>query len=133
MIFEIGEPAMLESQLMGGLEYHGWSGALGESLLPAGRTQAPTVAGHEARETVLEPRCREVVSHAGRKTQEVVRHLGTDDVPAQILRTGVAACISIEAGQRLDRTWHELRSENVLGHDAIQPEGSSRWVVSSRG
>src|SRR5439155_10103326 len=84
-----------------------------EGLLPARRTQAPAIAGFEAREAGRRHRGRQVVAGSLRKSEELGIDPGADGVYAEILGPRLAAAGAIEAGQRLRAAFGERLAEHV--------------------
>ena len=99
------------SRFVGRGQDHGRSHPRIERLLPARCAQAPPIAGPQPREA--RARRGEVVAAARGEREELGRHLGADDVPAQIGRVGVAAAGTKKSGQRLGRARLEREAEEV--------------------
>ena len=76
-------------------------GAVLVGAQPVDRRDAPAVAGHEAREAVQRHRRREVVADAALVVEELLGHDRADRVAAEILGSGAAAAVAVEAGQRI--------------------------------
>ena len=92
-------PHDLECRLVGGGQHHRRGDARLQRLLPAVGAQAPAFARLQAREAVLRPRRAQVVAPRAAEGEEFYRHLGADDVDAEVVRAGVTAAGAVEAGQ----------------------------------
>src|SRR5689334_15573056 len=69
-----------------------------QRLLPAGRAEAPAVAGLQARKAVLREGRREIVAGALGVGEELGGDDAADGVAADILGRGVAAAVAEESG-----------------------------------
>src|ERR1051326_8298992 len=90
---------------MRGGEHDGRCDAGLERFAPASCTYAPSVARLQSGKAEVGLRRGQIVALRFGEGEELGRHARTDDVQAQILRTGVAATVAIEAGARALRTW----------------------------
>jgi len=101
-------------------QYHRCGAAVLVSAKPVPRGDTPPVAGHQAGESVLRHRCGQVVADRALMLEEVRGHDGADDVQADVLRTGRAAAVSVEAGDRVGATRFQLATEHVaISHRPI--------------
>ena len=87
-----------------------------EGLGPAGRAEAPLVAGLQPGEAVLRHRRQQVVPLAEREVEELLGHAGAHRVRAHVLGTGVAAPVAEESGEGRGAALAQLTAEHVLGH-----------------
>lgn len=98
-----------------------------ERLLPALCAKTPSIA----RPQTIEPKCRlgsaQVIAHILRKGEELVRHADTYGMHPEILRTGVAAAISIKTRQGVEAARFEFSAQDVLWHGRY----STTFFVSS--
>ena len=102
---------------VGGFEHHFRCGARIQGFLPPGGAEAPAVSGLESGETGLG--AAEVVADAPAELEELGRHPGAHHMGAQVIGTGVAAPVPVEAGERVEAARLQLLTENVLRHDPI--------------
>lgn len=61
----------------------------------------------------------QVVAGVAAELQELGRHPGADDVRTEVVRSGVAAPVAVEAGEGIEAARFELLAEDVLGHTPI--------------
>ena len=76
-------------------------------------TQAPPVLGAQAGKTELRTRSAQVVSALLTEIQEFVGDNTAYGVAPVIVRTGVAASVPIESGERVERTRLQLLAEDI--------------------
>jgi hypothetical protein len=99
---------------VGGGQYD-WGGAARlQGLFPTQGTQAPFVAGLEARKVILRPWRDEVIASAFRKIKKFLRNNGTYHMPALVALVGSAKPISVKACARTEATSFQISSENIF-------------------
>jgi AcrR family transcriptional regulator len=77
----------------------------------------PPIAGHQPREPILRHRRDQVISDSPLVLEKLGRDDRTDRVASEVLRTGVAAPVTKEAGHRVGATGRELSAQDVdVGH-----------------
>ena len=104
--------------LVGGGQHHRRRAAVLVGPQPVDRGDAPAVARHEPREVVLRHRRAEVVADRALVLEELGRDDGADRVAAEVLGTGGAAAVPVEAGHRVGAARLELAAEHVaVRHD----------------
>ena len=91
----------LEGGLMGGGKHNRRGAAVVVGSQPVDGGDAPAVSRHEAGETVLRHRLREVVADGALVLQELGGHDGADGVQSDVLGTRRAAAVTVEAGERI--------------------------------
>src|SRR5579883_544407 len=111
--FEVGERAVLERSGMGGSQHHPWRPSRFERFLPAGRAQAPAIAGLEAGKAIGGHGGRQVVAAGFREGEELSGHHRTDRVAADVLAGRVAAPVAEESRERFERARLERLAEDV--------------------
>src|SRR6516164_1718081 len=84
-----------------------------ECFLPAGRAQAPAVAGLQSCEAEFRHWRGKVVPAPLGEFEKLIRHDGADGVAAEVLGACVAAAVTEKAGEGLHRTLFELPAEDV--------------------
>ena len=107
-----------------------------QSLLPAQRAQAPTIARLQPRESILRYRRCKVVAHALTEGEKLGRHSTTDDVSTKILWTCSATTVAKEAGQGFHGTGLQVLAQDIAfgGEDALNHEhNSARRAGSGEG
>ncbi len=124
--FEGDDP---EGVLVGGFEDDGAGGSGLEDLQPACGADAPAISGFEAGEAVLGHGGGEVVAEAFGGGEEVVGDDTADGVYAEIVSTGVAAAITVEAGHGIAAAGGEGLAEDVFGGGLLGFGGGHGWVV----
>ena len=92
-----------------------------QRFLPAGRTQAPTVAGRQAGKAVLRHRRRKIIAAGLGKLEKRGGHDGADRVTANVFWTGVAAAVSKEPRHWLDRAVFQPVAEDIPGRPSPTP------------
>ena len=113
----------LQGVLVGGLkdDLAGGPGLL--DLEPAGGTDTPAVAGLEAGKAPVRMRGAEVVAKGLRGCEEGCVDDAADGVLAAVFRAGVAAAVTVEAGEGLGAAGFERKAEDVFllfaGHTVI--------------
>src|SRR6266404_5310211 len=95
-----------------------------ERLLPAAGAQAPAVARFEPGEAVLRQGRAEVVAVRLGEGEELRRHDHTDGVQADILAAGIAASVTVEAGQGLERAGLQRAAQDVDRWCASRPRSA---------
>jgi hypothetical protein len=93
---------------------------------PVRRRHAPPVARHEAWKLVLRHRSAQIVADATLVIKEFGGDYRADSVTAQVLRSGTAAPVPVEAGDRVSATGLKLTAKHVaIGHpSSIGPPGA---------
>src|SRR5437763_1208209 len=125
--FEVGERAVAQRAFVRRTQDHARRLARLECLLPARRTEAPTVAGLEAGKAEFRHRCGKIVAAGFGKREKRGGHDGADRVAADILRPGIAAAVAKEAAHRAYRAEFELFPEHVAGQ--VRPAPSVAAIV----
>ena len=122
MRLQIFEPDHVESVGMGGLQMD-WRRHSGQqSLLPAARTQTPTVARFQPRKTELRSGCHEVVTPSERKLQKLSRQPGTHHVRPMVGSVCPAAAVSEKSGQGRVGTRQQFSAKNIQSsHETAKP------------
>jgi hypothetical protein len=103
-----------ESVFVGGFENDGAGGSSLLDLEPAGRADAPAVAGFEAGKTKLRHRSAEVVAESLGGFEKRNVDYAADGVDAVIVGAGLAATGAVEAGHGLAAADVEGLAEDVL-------------------
>src|SRR5579859_3890291 len=88
-----------------------YSGLVG--LQPVARGDTPAVAWHEARKVVFRDRCAEIVADHLLILEKLGAHHRADRVATDVLWTGAAATIAVEASQWLCATALERPAEDI--------------------
>ena len=107
-----------------------------ERLLPAFGAKAPAIARLEPRKAEFGHRCRQIVADRLRERQKRGIELGADSMHPEILGSGVAAAIPIEASHRLDAAFGEWLAEDVarIGYRlSLHGFGSGRTAIGTLG
>src|SRR5450755_2620573 len=103
-------------------EHHERGGTVDMGSQPVGRRHAPAIPGHQAGELELRHCSGEIVSDLPLVLQELRCHHHADRVAAEILRTRVAAAVTIEARYRVGATPLQWPPEHVtVAHDPQYP------------
>jgi hypothetical protein len=110
---QVRQAAHLQGGQVRRFQQHGRRHADAPRLLPPGRAHAPAVARLEAGEADLRDRRHEVVAAGLAEGQEVRRDLHADHVQPVVLRSGVAAAVAEEAGERRDRAGQQRAAQHV--------------------
>src|ERR1700733_2482306 len=113
VLLERGQGNDLKCALVGGREHDRRRETVLVGAQPVRRRDAPSVARHETREAVLRHRRAQVVADAPLVLEELTRHHRADGVAAPVLRSGVAAAVPVEAGERVSSTWLKLAAEHI--------------------
>ena len=92
------------------------------SSQPVSCRHAPAVSRHQPRELELGNRRRQVVADAALVLEELSGHHGADRVATPVVRAGMTASITVEAGDRVGATWLQLTTDHI----AITHVGSIR-------
>ena len=100
---EIRERAVAQSAFVRGPQDHAGHLARLESFLPARRTQAPTVSGPQAGKAESWDRRRKIIAVGFGKLEELIGHDGADGMTTDVFSTRIAASVSEEPRQGLDR------------------------------
>ena len=115
--FKIGKRAVSESTLVRRAHDNTRRVASLECLLPARGTEAPTVAGFQAREAKLWHRSGQIVAARFRKREKPRCHHSADGVAANVLMPGIAAAIAIKPTHGFERTYFQRLAEHVAGRN----------------
>src|ERR1700722_1919084 len=94
---EIGERAVVEGAFVSSPQDHAGRAARLQRFAPAGRTQAPPVAGPQAGKAELGHRRRKIIAGGFGKLQKRGSHEGADCVAPEVFWIGVAATVTKEA------------------------------------
>ena len=94
----------LQHGLVGGRQDHRWSDSGLERLKPTIYTQAPTVAGFEARKVVGRNRSDQIIAPRSREFEKLTSYPGAEQVAAEIPRPGVAGAVAAKAGPGFQAT-----------------------------
>lgn len=119
-------------------QHDGGLDAIGVGLQPPARTHTPAVTRLEPRESKLWMRGGEIVADRLLMLEEFSGHHRADRVRTEVIRTGIAVSVAVEAGQRLHTAHFEGLTEDVVllhaltvdrepGHRQARPR-----VVSNR-
>ncbi len=112
---EISERAVVEGAFVSSPQDHAGRIARLQRFAPAGRTQAPAVAGPQAGKAELGHRCRKIIAAGFGKLEKRVSHDGADRVAADIFSAGVAAAVTKEARLGAHRTDVKPFAEDIPG------------------
>ncbi len=110
---EIGERAVVESAFVSSPQDHAGRAARLQCFAPAGRTQAPAVAGLEPRKAELGHRRRKIIAARFGKLEKLGSHDGADRVAADVFSIGVAATVTKEPRLGLHRADVEPVAEDI--------------------
>jgi hypothetical protein len=80
---------------------------------PVGCSHTPAITGHEPRKSILRHRRDQVVADAQLVLEELGGDNGADRVAPKVLRTGVAASITKESGNRVGAADRERSPQDV--------------------
>jgi hypothetical protein len=122
----------LKCGLVGGFEDDRAGSSGLDYLQPAGGADAPLVAGVEAGEPVLWHGGGEVVAQASRDGEELFGDDAANSMNAEVVRTGVAAAVTIEAGERVEAAGFQGLAEHVLLRGELRVNGSHGVIVEER-
>lgn len=111
-IFDVGK---FKRGNMRRFQHDRWRHSRFQRLLPALSTQAPTIARTEAREIKLWDRRTEIVAHHFGEFKEFGGGLHANRMNSQIVATGPAATIAIEAGHWIRGAVLKFSAEDILG------------------
>lgn len=124
MLLEDVQRDQVQNPGIRGGQYDGRCRPIVMSSQPVPRRHAPAIAGLQAWETVLRHRSAQVVADAALMAQELRRHHRAHGVTAGVLRTGIAATISVEAGDGIETARLEVAAQDVaFGHDISMVAG----------
>jgi len=118
----------LQGHRVGRLEHDLRCGVGVQRLLPACRAQAPAIARLQPGETVFRHGRGQVVAPGLGEGQELGRHDGANRVQAHVLAAGIAAAITIEAGQRGEGAGLQRSAQHVDRGRAAGPAFFGRLV-----
>jgi hypothetical protein len=90
-----------------------------KGFFPAQSTQAPAVAGHQARKTKFRSWGRKIITALFGKQQKLFRHFCADDMGSAIRFICMAAAIPEVPCHRVRRTGFEWCSSNVDSHSGV--------------
>lgn len=113
MAFQVRQLTHAQGILVRGPQPHPWRRARRQRFLPAAGTQAPAVAGLETGKPERRHRRGQVIAARLGERQELVRHHRTDGVLASIVRTCIAAAVTVEAGDRIIATGFQGLPQHV--------------------
>jgi hypothetical protein len=125
---EISERAVAEGTFVRGPQDHAGRLARLECFLPTGCTQAPTIAGAQARKAKFRHRCRKIIAARLGKLEKRGSHDGADRVTADILLASVAAAVSKEPRHGFQGAEFEPVTEDIAG--CSRPTAPVSAVVS---
>ena len=108
-----GERHDPQDGLVGGGQHDRGGDAVGVCPGPVHRGDAPAVAGHQARESVLRSCRGQVVADAALVGEKLGRDDGADRVAAKVFRAGTAAAVAVEPGHRVGAARLQVSAEDV--------------------
>jgi hypothetical protein len=124
----------LQRALMGRGEHHRGGGAVAVCPQPVRRGHAPPVPRDEAGEGELGHRRGEVVADAALVLEELRGYHRADRVAAEVFRPGVAAPVTVEAGEGIGSAWLKLAAEHIsltharsIGSAAADSQGGREY------
>src|SRR5947209_20541411 len=88
-----------------------------EGVLPQIDTNAPVIAGLEARKTKFGMRRAQVVTDRTLMPEKLLGHFDADRVLADVVRTRIALAVTIEAGKRIGAASLQHGAEDVFYHN----------------
>src|ERR1700722_2604144 len=119
----------LQSALVGAGQHHGSRGAVAVRAQPVRRGHAPPVPRYQAGEAALGHRRGQVIADAALMREELRGHHRADRVAAQVLRSGGAAPVPVEPGERIGPTRLQFPAEHIsvahicsIGTAAVRPQ-----------
>ena len=118
---EIGERAVVEGTFVSSPQDHAGRAARLQRFAPAGRTQAPAVAGPQAAKAEFGHRRRKIIAARFGKLEKRGGHDGADRVVAGVFATGVAAAVTKEPRLGLHRADVEPLAEDIPGRALGRP------------
>ena len=86
-----------------------------ECFLPSGCAQTPTVPRLETRKAKFGQRCRKIVAARFGEFEKCGSHDGADGMATNVLRSRIAAAVSIESGHWTPRTDFKRLAKHVAG------------------
>ena len=110
---EIGERAVVEGAFVSSAQDHAKRAARLQCFAPAGRTQAPAVAGPQAGKAELGHRRRKIIAAGFGKLEKLGSHNGADRVAADVFSIGVAATMTKEPRLGINRADVEPIAEDI--------------------
>ena len=113
MLLKMLKVDKFQSRNVSGLKMHLRRPSGFKCLFPPLHTQAPTVPRSDAQKLILGNRRAEVVANCARELQKLGAGFDTDQVQPHILRTGVAAAISIKPCEGIKRTGLQRSSQDI--------------------
>jgi hypothetical protein len=113
VLLESSERDDVERSLMGGCEDDEGCCTVLVCPQPVGCGHAPSVAGREPGEAILRHRRDQIVTDRSLVLEKLGGDHRADRVAAEVLRTGVAASITKETGDRVGAAGGERSSEDV--------------------
>lgn len=99
---------------MGGFQNDRWRNSCFKGLFPAQGAEAPFIAGLEAGKLIIGDGGDQVITPGFGKSQKFLGHHCANDVPAGILRAGMAVAVPVKAGHRIGAARLEGRAEYVF-------------------
>lgn len=103
----------VKGPLVGGGKNYRCGSTVKVGLHPAAGDDTPTVSRLQAEETVLRPRCRQVVPHPLLMSEEVSGDDGAYGVAAHVLWPGVATAVTVEPGHRVRATLLQPAADDI--------------------
>ena len=120
MVLEIVQRDDRERFFVRGREHHRRRDAGIERLAPASGAETSAIAGLQSGKTDFRLRRGQIVATFCGEGKKLDGHARADDMQPEILRTGVAAAVAVEARARFHGAGLESAAQNVgvLGHEA---------------
>jgi len=94
-----------------------------QCFLPACGAKAPEITGLQTRKTELGLGGGQVVATGTGELEELLTDDDTDSVDTDVTRTGVAAAVPEETGERIHAARLEFSTEDIASHDQTPLEG----------
>jgi hypothetical protein len=99
-----------------------------ERSFPTRDADTPFISRFQSGEAPFGPRCDQIVAVEHREIEELLRHLDTDCVLADVVRPGATIPVAVEPGERIATAAFEFGSQNVGWHGGTCVEA---WQRSS--
>ena len=113
MLLKLLKVDKFQSRNVSGLKMHLRRPSGFKCLFPPLHTQAPAVPRSDTWKLILGNRRAEVITDGARELQKLGAGFDTDQVQPHILRTGVAAAISIKLCEGIKRTGLQRSSQDI--------------------
>ncbi len=112
--FQLFEADVLKARLVRSFQNHRGRHTRVKSLFPAKNTEAPFIACFQAGKTPFGMRSDEIIPARNRELEKLVGHDRAHGVPANVIRSGLAVAVAIEAGHWRRTADLQLTPENIL-------------------